>query len=140
MQLHRLCVTNLTLSSRGGDSSVGRTGPTEKPGAMLTWVRVPVRQGIFLPESAPSADSLSYLSVQAHCAIACINICTRVSNTTHWQPYHCLDTRKLILHTLIGMGGAALLRLLCCTQGLEPTPWLFCRTLYQLNCSRPILL
>ena len=32
---------------------------TEKPGAVLTRVRGPVRQGIFLLESAFSADSLT---------------------------------------------------------------------------------
>ena len=93
MQLHRLCVTNLTLSSRGGDSSVGRTGPTEKPGAMLTWVRVPVRQGIFLPESAPSADSLSYLSVQAH-------VCNCMHQHLYARfKYHTLAAIPLFGHT-----------------------------------------
>ena len=40
------------------------------------------------------------------CAIACIDIGTHVENSKVWQPYHCLDTK--ILHTLIGMGSAAL--------------------------------
>ena len=44
---------------------------TEKPVAILTRVQVPVRQIIFLPESASSADSLT-VSVQPPCAVACI--------------------------------------------------------------------
>ena len=39
----------------------------------------PVRQGIFLPESASSADSLTCVRT-APCAIACINICTHVKD------------------------------------------------------------
>ena len=65
----------------------------------------PVRLGIFLPESASSADSLT-VSVQPACVVACINICVHVKNLKHGQPYHCLDTQ--IMHTLIGMGSAAL--------------------------------
>ena len=49
---------------------------TEKPGAILTRFQVPVRQIIFLPESASSADSLT-VSVHPPCAIACItSVCT----------------------------------------------------------------
>ena len=51
----------------GGDGSV------EKPGVILTRVRVPGRQWIFLPESTYSADSLT-VPVQTSCAIVCINI------------------------------------------------------------------
>ena len=65
-----------------------------------------MRHGIFLPESTSGADSLP-VSVQPPCAIACINICADVKNPKHWQPYHCLDIRKIV-HTLIGMGSAAL--------------------------------
>ena len=43
VQLHRLRVTNLTLSSRGGDSSVGRTGPTEKTGPAVQSLSYDVR-------------------------------------------------------------------------------------------------
>ena len=68
--------------------------PTEEPGAIL---RPPVRQGMFLPESAFSADSLT-VSVQPPCAIACINICVHVKNPEHWQPHHCLDTRQYCTH------------------------------------------
>ena len=46
------------------------------------------------------------VSVQPMCAVAFIIICAHVKNPKHWQPYHCLDTK--ILHTLIGMGSAAL--------------------------------
>ena len=65
-----------------------------------------VWQGIFLPQSASSAHSLM-VSVWPPCAITCINICAHVNVPPNWQPYHCLDTGKL-LHTLIGMGSAAL--------------------------------
>ena len=46
------------------------------------------------------------VSVQSPRAVACINICVHVINPKHGQPYHCLDIR--MLHTLIGVGGAAL--------------------------------
>ena len=57
---------------------------------------------MFLPESASSADSLT-VSLQPPCAIACTNVCAHVKNPKHWEPYH-----TKILHTLIGMGSAAL--------------------------------
>ena len=66
-----------------------------------------MRQGIFLPESASSADSLT-VSVQPPRAIVCISICVYDKNPKHWQLYCCLDTRT-ILHTLVGMGSAAIL-------------------------------
>ena len=79
------------LSARAGIAqSVER--PTEKPGAVLTRVRVP---GNFLPKSTFSADSLT-VSVHPRCAIACINICAHVKNPKRWQ------------HTLIEIGSAAL--------------------------------
>ena len=52
---------------------------------------ISVRQGIFLPESTFSADSLT-VSVQPPCAIACINIGTYVKDPKDWQPYLCLNT------------------------------------------------
>ena len=73
---------------------------TEKPGAILTRVRVP-RFSFSFPVSAFSADSLT-VSAQPPCAIACINICADVNNPKHWQPYHCLDTRK---HAHTGSNG-----------------------------------
>ena len=73
---------------------------TEKPGAILTRVRVP-RFSFSFPESAFSADSLT-MCAQPPCAIACINICADVNNPKHWQPYHCLDTRK---HAYTGSNG-----------------------------------
>ena len=76
--------------------------PTGRPGAMLTWVRVPVLQGIFVPESAFSVDG-----------VACINICAHVT-AKHWQLYHCFVTRKHCRHWLVWV--ALLLRLLCLTQ------------------------
>ena len=60
----------------------------------------PVRQvffSFFLPEPTFSADSLT-VSVEASCAVACINICAHVKEPKHWQPYLCLDTRKHRTH------------------------------------------
>jgi len=61
----------------------------------------------FFPQSAFSAHSLT-VSAQPPCATACINICVstlkipnicvHVKTPTHWQPYHCLDTRKYCTH------------------------------------------
>ena len=83
--------------------------PTEKPGAILTRVRVPGAARdffIFIPESAFSADSLT-VSIKPSCSIACISIGVYDKNPKQWQLYCCLDTRTL-LHTLIGMSSAAL--------------------------------
>ena len=67
--------------------------PTEKPGAILTRVRVQGSARYF----SPSADSLT-VSVQPPCAMACINSCVHVKNPEHWQPHHCLDTLKYYTH------------------------------------------
>ena len=67
--------------------------PTEKTGPVLTRVRVPGAAKVFVPESTFRFQCLT-LSVQPPCAIAGINICVHVKNPKHWQPYHCLDTRK----------------------------------------------
>ena len=56
-----------------------------------------VWQGIVLPESPFSTDSLT-VSIQPSCAITCINICACIKPPKHWQPYHCLDTRKYCTH------------------------------------------
>ena len=65
-----------------------------------------MRHGLFVPESASSADSLT-VSVQPPCAIARINMCVNVKNPKHWQPYQYSDTDTKILHSLVGMGSAA---------------------------------
>ena len=54
-------------------------------------------QGIFLPKSTFSADSLT-VSVQPSCAIACINGCVPIKEPKHWQPYFCLDKQKYQTH------------------------------------------
>ena len=72
---------------------------TDKAGAILIWggFESPVRQGMFLPQSASSADFLT-LSVPPPCAIACIYTCAVVKNPKHWQPYRYLDTGKYHTH------------------------------------------
>ena len=65
-----------------------------------------MRQGIFLPKSTFSADSLT-VSVQPPCAVVCINICAHVKKSQTLTAIPLLGHRK-ILHTLIGMGSAAL--------------------------------
>ena len=64
--------------------------PTEKPGAILTRVRVP---GV-ARDLSPSQFSVRTLtvSVQPLRAITCISICTNVKNPEHRQPYHSLKT------------------------------------------------
>ena len=96
---------NVGLPVRAGISHWVKR-PTEKPGVILTRVRLPGAARDFLSESAFSADSLK-VSVQPPCAVACIKICVQVKNPKHRQPYHCCRHTK-ILHTLIGMGSAAL--------------------------------
>ena len=72
--------------------------PTEKPGAILTRIRIPDSARFlcccccFLPESTQLQTPLK-VSAQLPCAIACINICAHVTNPEHWLPYHCLDTQ-----------------------------------------------
>ena len=81
--------------------------PTEKPGTILTRVRAPVWQGIFLPESPSSADSLT-VSVQTRISICLyINICAHVNNPKSLAAIPLIGHTKT-LHTLIGMGSAAL--------------------------------
>ena len=68
-----------------------------------------MRQGIFLLESTSTADSLT-VSVQLPCAIACSNICARVKKEKKNQTLAAvpLFIQMKLLHTLIGMGSAAL--------------------------------
>ena len=70
-------VDPLQVCSRGwGCSSVSRASDRHAADAGSIH---PVRQGIFLPESTCSADSLT-VSVHPPYAIACINICAHVKN------------------------------------------------------------
>ena len=67
-------------------------------------------KGFFFAPSQLSVQTLT-VSVQLQCAIACISSCAHFKHPKLWQPYNCLDTQKYctdILHTLIGMGSAAL--------------------------------
>ena len=67
-----------------------------------------MQHGLFLPESTFSADSLT-VSVQSPCAIAGINIGARVKNPdTGSHVCTPLVGHTKILHTLLGIGGAAL--------------------------------
>ena len=63
-----------------------------------------MRQRIFLPE--PTLEDFLTVLAQSPCAVACINVCTRVKNPKHWQPYHCSWHTKM-LHPLVGMGSTA---------------------------------
>ena len=63
-------------------------------------------QGLLSLEPTSNADSLMVFT-QPLCAMSCINICAHIKNSMHWQSCHCLELQK-ILHTLIGMGSAAL--------------------------------
>ena len=78
--------------------------PTEKPGAVPTRVRVPGEVKDFSPRVSFQCRLLR-CPYSPPCAIACINICTLVKNSTHWQPYHCFGHTK-ILHTLAEIGSA----------------------------------
>ena len=92
--------------------------PTEKPRRNTdSGSSPPGWQGIFLPESTSRADSLT-VSVQPPCVSECINICAHVKTPKHWQPYHCLDTRKYCTHWQERI--ALLLRLLCFTRVGRP--------------------
>ena len=69
--------------------------PTEKPGAILTQVRVPVRQDFFfLSLSQLPAQTLLRCPYSPLCAIPHASTCVRTikKNPKHWQPYYCLDT------------------------------------------------
>ena len=79
---------------------------TEKPGAILTRVRVPGAAWDFCSLSAFSVDFLT-VSVQPKCAATCINICTHV-NIPNTGSHISLSGHRKILHTQIGMGSAAL--------------------------------
>ena len=69
----------------------------------------------FFSQSQLPVKTLLRCPYSPPCAVACTNICAHVKNLKHWQSYHCLDTRmwegtsrSKILHTLVGMGSAAL--------------------------------
>ena len=79
-----------------GLGGVGRNGVG---GGSVTGFDSPLRQGIFLPESTFSADSLT-VSVQPPCAIVCIEICTLEAIPLFGQ--------TKTMHTLVGMAGAVL--------------------------------
>ena len=81
--------------------------PAEKPGAILTRVRVlGVARDFLLPESASCADSLTVL-VQSPCdAVTPINICTHVKKAPNLATIPLFQHAK-ILNTLVGMGSAA---------------------------------
>ena len=87
---------------------------TEKPGAMLTWVQVPGAARDFSPKVSFQCRP----SYSVHTVPMSINICAHVKNPTHWQPYHCLDTRQYCTHWLEWV--ALLLRLLHLTQVWQP--------------------
>ena len=134
------CLQAHTVQRKGREVAQWVERPTEKP-RRNTDAGSSVRCGKrFFSQSQPAfgADSPT-VSVQPPGAIACINFYAYFKNLRHWLPYHCLDTRKCCTHWMEEWV-ALLLRLLCLTLGFEPTPWLFCRTVYQLNYSRPILL
>ena len=83
-------------------------------GAILTRVRVPCATRNFSSSQlSVQVDSFT-ASVQSPCAIACLNICARVKNFKHWQPYIPLSGHTEMLHTLIGTGGAALVAAVPC--------------------------
>ena len=83
--------------------------PTETPGAMLTRVRVPGATRDFCPK-VNSQRSLSY-------GVRTAPVCNRRHQYQSVRTLNipgtlaaiqqCLDTRRTILHTLIGMGSAA---------------------------------
>ena len=95
-----------------------------------------------LTVSTFSADSLT-VSVQPPCAITCINSCVHVKNPKHWQPYHCLDTRKYCTHWQEWVA-LLLRRLLCLTRnGQGSTKKKIKRersvlTSYSVKCSTPV--
>ena len=85
---------------------------TEKPGAnaIRTWFESPVQQTF-----SPSVNFQCRLSYCVHtlhsplCALTCINICAHIESPKRWQLHLCLHFGHAnILHTLIGMGSAAL--------------------------------
>ena len=72
--------------------------PTEKPGAILTRVRVSGAARDFFSQSQLSMQTLWRCPYSSLCATAYINICAHVKNPKHWQPHHCQDTRKYCTH------------------------------------------
>ena len=89
-------------TTEGRDNSVG-SRPTEKPGLSP---RCGSRQ--------LSVQNLLQALCNPTCAIAFINIRAHVKNLKHWQPCHCLDTRKYYTHWQEWV--VLLLQLLCLTQ------------------------
>ena len=77
--------------------------PIEKSGAILTRVRFfgPARD-FCSPESPFCADTFAIVE-QLPCGIVYLSICAHVKDPTHWQRGH-----TQTLHTLVGMGSAAL--------------------------------
>ena len=84
-------------SSQVKSSQVPRAGiaqlverPTEKPGAILTRVRVPSAEKEFFTESQFSVHTLLRCPyrprVQSHASTSAHTLTTK-----HWQPHHCLD-------------------------------------------------
>ena len=88
------------------DSSAGGGGIPWKR-QVQCWHRFysSAQQGIFSPQVSFQCR-LFQVSTQCPCAVTCINICEHTQNSKHWQPCHCLDTQKILRHTLIGMGSA----------------------------------
>ena len=96
--------THTAQKLKGGGGGVAQRvqRPTETPGVILTRLRVPGAARDFFP----TVRTLLGCPYSPLCAVACIS-CAHVRNSKHWQPYSFLGHTK-ILHTLIGMGSAAL--------------------------------
>ena len=88
---------NVGLPVRAGISHWVKR-PTEKPGVILTRVRVPGAARDFLSESAFSADSLK-VSVQPPYATACIKICVHVKKSQTLAAVPLLQTHENTAHT-----------------------------------------
>ena len=87
------------------DSTAGRT--LDRKARCNTDAGTSHRWGVFLsPRSQLSVMTLRVF-VQPLCAVPCITICPRTTNPKLWQPYHGLDTQK-IMHALTGMSNGAL--------------------------------
>ena len=88
--------------------------PTEKPGAILTSVRVPSAARIFFSQSQCSVQTLllfSYSPCVTVLKYACINFCAALykpQTLGYIQMAIPLFGHTKILQTLIGMGSAAL--------------------------------
>ena len=107
--------------------------PTEKKNRRNTDAGSSPRcdERIFLPESTSGAESFT-MSVQTPCAVACINICTHVKDSKTLAAIPLFGRTKM-LHTLVGMGSAALAAALCVFLGV----FLFCFVFQRksLDCS-----